>query len=352
MKLTVIGHAHINRSNRSDFLKIGGVDNVIFMHPAHWKGAFFENYDSQSGFGIASLPMTENGYIPFLPSIGRTDILWLDEEPYLPQAHCILRKYRHVPVKIIRTAQNLRKHSLLFENLYRDAFRHSEHIVAVGQTSARVVRSVTGIKNVDIIPLSIDDSFFDQLLWRSGNHGAKLRLGFAARLEKAKGTDMLIDIISRLDIPAEVIIAGAGREETYLTDALNSIGIDYEMRGFIPHMNMPKYYGSIDVFLNLSQTTAIWKEQQGRTVIEAAASGAYVISTDSGELDYVMDGLGAKFPEDNADAFISCIRGLHHDRQKMEEEARMHAENARKFSSAAIGKSIKALLGKYGYTGH
>lgn len=352
MKFTVIGHAHINRSNRNDFLNIPGIDNVIFMHPAHWKGAFSENYTSSSGFCIASLPVTENGYIPFLPPTVRTDILWVDEEPYLPQTHCILRKYRHVPVKIIRTAQNVHKHSLLFDHLYRDAFRHSEHVVAVGKTSARVIRSVTGIKHVDIIPLSIDDSFFDQSLCRRGNHNAKLKLGFAARLEKAKGTDMLIEIISRLNIPAEVIIAGAGSEAIHLSNALDAMGIDYEMRGFIPHDNMPQYYSSIDVFLNLSQTTAIWKEQQGRTVIEAAAAGAYVISTDSGELDYVMDGLGAKIPEYDADAFISCIRELHHDRGRMEEEARMNAENARKYSSAEIGKSINALLGKYGYTGH
>jgi glycosyltransferase involved in cell wall biosynthesis len=66
----------------------------------------------------------------------------------------------------------------------------------------------------------------------------------------------------------------------------------------------------MDILCAPSQTMANWREQFGRMVVEAFACGVPVISSDSGELPYVMGDAGVIAGERDEDAWVSAIGGL------------------------------------------
>jgi glycosyltransferase involved in cell wall biosynthesis len=60
---------------------------------------------------------------------------------------------------------------------------------------------------------------------------------------------------------------------------------------------MPNFLRAMDVLCAPSRTTARWKEQFGRMLIEAMACGVPVVASDSGEIPYVVQDAGMVIPE-------------------------------------------------------
>ena len=78
-----------------------------------------------------------------------------------------------------------------------------------------------------------------------------------------------------------------------------------------------------------SETQPNWKEQFGRVITEAMASGTPVVGSSSGEIPNLVqkaDG-GLIFPEKNAGEFATCLRAL----MTQEELRERYAENGRKW---------------------
>jgi glycosyltransferase involved in cell wall biosynthesis len=67
-----------------------------------------------------------------------------------------------------------------------------------------------------------------------------------------------------------------------------------------------------------SRTTANWKEQFGRVIIEAMACGTPVIGSDSGEIPHVIGAGGATFPEGDAGALAAVIQAICTDPSRLE----------------------------------
>jgi glycosyltransferase involved in cell wall biosynthesis len=70
---------------------------------------------------------------------------------------------------------------------------------------------------------------------------------------------------------------------------------------------------AIDVLALPSRTTARWKEQFGRVLIEANACGTPVIGARSGAIPDVVGGGGLTFPERDPKSLADAIRQLHAD---------------------------------------
>jgi glycosyltransferase involved in cell wall biosynthesis len=86
------------------------------------------------------------------------------------------------------------------------------------------------------------------------------------------------------------------------------------LEGF-SHERMPEAYGLIDVLVLPSRTTATWKEQFGRVIIEALWCGVPVVGSDSGEIPWLLEltGGGVTFPEGDADALARQLSRLRDD---------------------------------------
>jgi glycosyltransferase involved in cell wall biosynthesis len=70
---------------------------------------------------------------------------------------------------------------------------------------------------------------------------------------------------------------------------------------------------AIDVLALPSRTTARWKEQFGRVLIEANACGTPVIGARSGAIPDVVGGGGLTFPERDPKSLADAIRQLQAD---------------------------------------
>jgi glycosyltransferase involved in cell wall biosynthesis len=84
----------------------------------------------------------------------------------------------------------------------------------------------------------------------------------------------------------------------------------------------------MDVLCAPSQTTARWREQFGRMLIEAFASGVAVIASASGEIPFVVADAGLLIPEDDLARWQQAIEMLTTDRARRCELARRGRERA------------------------
>jgi glycosyltransferase involved in cell wall biosynthesis len=73
---------------------------------------------------------------------------------------------------------------------------------------------------------------------------------------------------------------------------------------------MPAYYHQLDTLVVPSRTRPNWKEQFGRVLVEAMASGVPVVGSDSGEIPHVIGDAGLIFPEGQADVLRAHLARL------------------------------------------
>jgi glycosyltransferase involved in cell wall biosynthesis len=64
----------------------------------------------------------------------------------------------------------------------------------------------------------------------------------------------------------------------------------------------------LDLLVLLSRTTRRWKEQFGRVLVEARASGVIVVGSDLGEIPRVIGDGGLMFPEGDVPALLDALR--------------------------------------------
>jgi glycosyltransferase involved in cell wall biosynthesis len=70
---------------------------------------------------------------------------------------------------------------------------------------------------------------------------------------------------------------------------------------------------ALDCLVLPSRTTARWKEQFGRVLVEAMACGVPVVGSSSGEIPRVIGDAGAVVPEGDAGALTRAVRALADD---------------------------------------
>jgi glycosyltransferase involved in cell wall biosynthesis len=83
-----------------------------------------------------------------------------------------------------------------------------------------------------------------------------------------------------------------------------------EFTGRVPSVRLPEVYRQMDLLVLPSRTTPTWKEQFGRVLIEAMASGVPVVGSSSGEIPHVIGTAGLVYPEGNVPALRSTLAGL------------------------------------------
>lgn len=132
-------------------------------------------------------------------------------------------------------------------------------------------------------------------------------VGYIGRLSKEKGVDILIKAISKLDITC--LIVGRGAEKNYLKSLASDLGIADKITWVdaVQYEEVPLYLNQIQILVLPSRTTRKWKEQFGRILIEAMASGVYVIGANSGDIPKVVGEYGFLFKEEDVDELSNLI---------------------------------------------
>lgn len=168
-------------------------------------------------------------------------------------------------------------------------------------------------------------------------------LGYLGRLTPEKGIDVMLRAIEMLepDRKWSLLALGSGPSEASILRWTKEHGwSDRVVVRLARHDEVPRYLASMDILLAPSLTTPRWKEQFGRMVIEAFACGVPVISSDSGELPFVVGDAGWVVPESDSAAMVKAIKAALDDPIRRAEIARMGLERVKRYSTMTLAAAF------------
>ncbi len=168
-------------------------------------------------------------------------------------------------------------------------------------------------------------------------------VAFVGRLVRAKGLDVLLEAIRRLDGRVRVLVAGDGP----MRADVESAGPHVTWLGPVAHEHIDGVYARAHVTCVPSRTTPTWAEQFGRVVVESLVRGVPVVASSSGELPWVLGvtGGGTLVDEGDPGALADALVALTGDRAKGEALGLAGRDGAlRAFSDDAAATALEHLL--------
>jgi glycosyltransferase involved in cell wall biosynthesis len=137
-----------------------------------------------------------------------------------------------------------------------------------------------------------------------------------------KGIELLTAALDRVGTPWRALFVGSGPHEAAIAAWASRHGDRVRVVTTAQHDAVPAYLNAMDVLCAPSQTTGRWREQFGRMLIEAFASGVAVIGSSSGEIPHVIGDAGLVVSESDASGWQQAIEQLTANRLRRCELAR------------------------------
>lgn len=194
--------------------------------------------------------------------------------------------------------------------------RGAEHVIAAGGYPAREGNHAAGeLLDHTIIPPGVDTDRFVPLSPQERNDArqhfgwdddAEIVLGIS-RLVPRKGFDVVIRAVAQLAPHRprlKLVIASTGRDEDRLKKIAHELHAPVEFLGRVPHEDLPRLYGCVDVFSMMCRNRWGGLEQEGFGIVfvEAAACGVPQIAGNSGgAAEAVLDGVTGYVMDDPTD---------------------------------------------------
>lgn len=220
--------------------------------------------------------------------------------------------------------------------------RDAAFVAARSQTAVELARSWGAKRSVALAPHAVPG-------WELSEAPAATRpftVGYAGRLIASKGLLDLLAAVRLLSAPVELVLIGDGELRAQLEGA-EIPGSRVRVIDRLSHQQMADGYRGLDVLALPSRTTATWKEQFGRVIVEALWCGVPVIGSDSGEIPWLIEltGGGLVFPEGDSEllaARLAAMRDAPALRRELAEHGRAVVE--RMFSVPAATDPFEQLL--------
>lgn len=236
------------------------------------------------------------------------DLAHFWEEPYILSGFELTRfaKRSGTPY-LFRTAQSLIKNYVIpfsyFENL---SLKDAKAFVAGGHLVYQAMREKGWTLPGKVLTLAVDTKRFKPFTSEQKKEKRKeLKLkgpviGYLGRLSEEKGCDLFMEALGALkDLPWSFLIMGSGPYKEKILTWVKEQGLNDRVQlVLLKHDEVPQVLPVCDLLICPSQTRPFWKEQFGRMIVEAFASGVPVMGSDSGEIPRVIDEAGVVLPED------------------------------------------------------
>lgn len=156
-----------------------------------------------------------------------------------------------------------------------------------------------------------------------------LTIGFVGRMLPAKGLSILAEALAKVrDESWKLLVIGDGEEREPFAQRLTELNLidRAQLMGAVKYDQMPKLFQRMDLLVLPTQTTKRVREQFGRVIIEAMASGVPVIGSTCGAIPEVIGDAGLVVPEGDADALAVAIERLLADENLRRQFTRMGRE--------------------------
>ena len=231
---------------------------------------------------------------------------------------------------VFATFQNIEKrYPPPFSWIERTAMRRADGMIAFGHTAREVLDARGWQQPTRTIPPGVDVDEFrpdaerralvrEALGWRDDTPA----VGFLGRLVPEKGVDVFMAALDRLRSPWRALIVGNGPLEPRVAAWSRRHPGRVKVIGGAAHSDVPKYLNAVDVLCAPSQTTERWREQFGRMLTEAFASGVAVVASRSGEIPHVVADAGVLVAERDLDGWVAAIERLAADEGRRAELGR------------------------------
>jgi glycosyltransferase involved in cell wall biosynthesis len=332
-----------------------GVDLLVLVPPS-WRderGEMPLERVFTAGYRLETLPILRNGdyHLHAYAGLGRwmqrfrPSIVHIDEEPYNLAAWQAYFHARRVRARTVAFSwQNLlRTYPPPFAWGERWLLNGLDALIA-GTASAADVWRAKGYRGpIRVIPqFGTDPDLFRPAEARPDR---PFTIGFFGRLVEEKGAHLLIDALA--DLPgAHLHILGGGPQRAALERRAVERGVRERVvfSDQVASTAMPARYHAVDALALPSLTRPNWKEQFGRVLVEAMASGVPVIGSDSGAIPGVIGDAGLIVPEGDVPALVGALRRLRDDgalRETLIARGRQRAQTI--FSHEGVAAATVAL---------
>lgn len=257
----------------------------LFVDPLRFNGHFHLHYYPRLRERIATF---------------RPDILHMDEEPYNLATWLGVRHARSAGIpSLFFSWQNIeRSYPFPFSVMEKQVLATVSYALVGNKAAAQVWRAKGYEGPLQVIPqFGVDPQLFHPPA--AQDPGRTFTIGAAGRLVPEKGFDLLLEAVATLPGIWRLQVVGDGPERARLERLAHQAGIAERVyfEGSIPSSQMPAFLRQLDALVLPSRTLPNWKEQFGRVLVEAMASGVAVIGSDSGEIPNVLGSAGLLFPE-------------------------------------------------------
>ena len=308
-----------------------GIDLKVLVPPS-WKDERGEQRLERScseGYHLQAIPIRFNGnfHLHHYPTLGRAlrdfqpDIMHIDEEPYNVATWQALFQARLVHAKAIFFSwQNIeRSYPPPFGWGERWVYRYADYALAGTDDAAAVLRAKGFAGPLATIPqFGTDAALFQPAPSRLER---AFTVGFIGRIVPEKGIAVLLRAAAQLKGEWRMRLVGGGSSRAEMQNLAQRLGIDERVTFIdqLPSAALPAQYHELDVLALPSLTRNNWKEQFGRVLVEAMASGVPVIGSDSGAIPGVIGAAGLIVPEGDAAALTGALQRLRSEQRLRDE---------------------------------
>ena len=213
---------------------------------------------------------------------------------------------------VMQTNQNiLHKYPPPFNWFEQRAFRRVAAAYACSETVVEVLRAKGFDKPAPIVTFGVDTEAFRPRAAELGRSDGPLTIGYVGRMLPGKGLNVLARALDKIKGEAwQLLVVGDGPARKEFEQRLAASGIldRANFTGAIHFDQVPKYFQQIDVLVLPTKTTKRVREQFGRVLVEAMASGVPVIGSSCGAIPEVIGEAGLVFREDDAASLAGTLR--------------------------------------------
>jgi glycosyltransferase involved in cell wall biosynthesis len=280
------------------------------------------------------------------------DLVHAWEEPYIFSGFQVARMaYKTKTPYAFRTAQSLVKSYIYpFNHFEKKSFSWAKRWIAGGNLVYQaMVDKGLNPEEGRVLTLAVDTTqfkAFDDLEKKKIADSLELKspiVGYLGRLSEEKGCDLFMNVLGRLKNQSwSLLVMGSGPYKEKIETWAKKEGLQDRVKVCLfKHDEVPHVLPVCDLLICPSQTRKFWKEQFGRMVVEAFASGVPVMASDSGEIPRVVGDAGVILPESDEEEWGKALREFFSNPAGFKKYSDRGLERVHQFSAKAIAEEYK-----------